>query len=511
MYDDEDDDDNIFTFLRAICLPIILAVASILLYRRSNAKKQEASSSMPGNPRGKYPLLGDTLELLNPKSMASYQVSSRHKYGPVWRTNVLFNKCIFVSGSEHLHQLSKQEQLHRNTTACFPPHHRALFGNHSVLVTSGEEHARLRSLITPALQPSLYKEEIDMAVSAFVLRCKNEKDYFPLVDAFKRFTLSVALRIVLGERRWQEWMKSDNNNSRLVALLDDFSIWSKGLLSPPTSFIPFTASYYAMKARKRISNILLEVIEEEKQVLNSQDESSRNRNQNKKCLVERLLRATTNNAAVESSLTEEAIIDNIFTLVFAGTDTTASVLTSALFELAKNDELRERLQDCVEKEEFEENNNDAADEILRAFLAEVQRCYPAAPFTMRNIADTGADGIDLGDKHGSVPPGFNITYAIAGTLLDDEDSYPNPSKFNMDRWLKTRDSKPPQNWAFGGGCRTCPGRFLSVAESVALLRAVLSRKHGFQLKMKIDQDLTFSYTPGYFPKDGFIVKVESNS
>src|SRR6056300_670467 len=115
-------DDNDSDFLRAICLPIILAAASIVVYRK-NAKKQEASPSIPGNPRGKYPLLGDTLELLNPKTMASYQVSSRRKYGPVWRTSVLFNKCIFVTGAEHLHQLSKQEQLHRNITACFPPHH----------------------------------------------------------------------------------------------------------------------------------------------------------------------------------------------------------------------------------------------------------------------------------------------------------------------------------------------------------------------------------------------------
>jgi len=505
MYDDGE--DKIYTFLKAICLPIILAVASILLLR-INAKKQEASSSIPGNPRGKYPLLGDTIDLLNPNTMASYQVSSRHKHGPIWRTSVLFNKCIFVSGAEHLQQLSKQEQLHRNTTACFPPHHRALFGHHSVLVTSGEEHARLRSLINPVLQPSLYEEEIRMAVTAFVSRCKNEKDYFPLVDSFKQFTLSVALRIVLGEYRWQEWMKSDNNNTRLVALLDDFSIWSKGLLSPPTSFIPFTASYYAMKARKRIRNILLEVIEEEKEVLNSRDEGSCNRNQ-KKSLIERLLHATTNNAAANSSLTEEAIVDNIFTLVFAGTDTTASVLTSAFFELAKNDEVRERLQACVEKEELAENINDAADETLRAFLSEVQRCYPAAPFTMRNIADTGANGIDLGGKYGRVPPRFNITYAIAGTLLDDKVSYPNPSKFDIDRWLKKRGSKPPQNWAFGGGCRTCPGRFLSVAESVALLRAVLSRKHGFQWTLRRDQDLAFSYTPGYFPKDGLMVKIET--
>jgi cytochrome P450 len=163
--------EEIYTFLKETCLPFILLAASVLLLRRTTQSKKKGSSmAIPGNPRGKYYLLGDTLELLNPKSMATYQLSRRKQFGPVWQTSVLFNKCIFVSGAENLRQLSDQERLHKNTTACFPPHHRALFGQHSVLVTSGEEHATLRSLITPSLQPSLYEEEIQMAVVAFVSR-----------------------------------------------------------------------------------------------------------------------------------------------------------------------------------------------------------------------------------------------------------------------------------------------------------------------------------------------------
>lgn len=393
--------------------------------------------------------------------------------------------------------------------ACFPPHHRGLFGHHSVLVTSGREHLRLRSLITPTLQASKYKKEIDSAVTAFVARCHSHNgEYFPLVEEFKQFSLSVALRIVLGERRWNKWMECNDSESKLKSLLDDFAIWSKGLLSPPTSFIPFTASYCAMKARRRIHDILLDIIQEEKEVMHSQDGSSDNRC---KCLIERLLRATTTNneSGVNSSLSEEAIIDNIFTIVFAGTDTTASVLTSAFYELAKNDELRERLETCVVKGDLAvgTNDHDVVDETLCAFLSEVQRCYPAAPFTMRNIAEKE---IDLGDKYGCVPAGFNITYSIAGTLLDDEDEYNHPSKFDMDRWLATKDTKPLKNWAFGGGFRICPGRFLSVAESIALLRVVLDKKVGFQWKLKSDQDLTFSYTPGFFPKDGLVVKIKSH-
>lgn len=528
--------EDYHTALASISLPIVLALA-LLLWRNNNHgdnhgnnnKNAEKVNKIPGNPRGQYPIVGDTLRLLNPRTMASYQVSSRHHYGPIWRTSCLFQKCVFVSGAEHLQRLSDEEKLKKNTTACFPPHHKALFGQQSILVTSGTEHAKLRRLISPVLQPSMYREEIEMSVIAFVDGCKikSKSGYFPLVPELKQFTLRVALRIVLGEHRWKEWMDSvnDTGKMRLISMLNDFSIWSKGILSPPTSFIPFTASYNAMKARSRIRSILLEVIEEERRALLLQDEMQKHI-QKKRSFIQRLLCATIQNhdqdlltspAAVpvpESFLSEDAIVDNIFTLVFAGTDTTASILTSAFYELTKNEELLLRMQQCINKESTKDDDDSAEmEQTLHAFISEVQRCYPAAPFTMRNIADISNQGIgiDLGEG-GYVPQGYNVTYAIAGTLLDDDNEYTNPNKFDMDRWIHKGNNNNselhvPQNWAFGGGNRMCPGRFLSNAESIALLRMVLNKDHGFMWELKAQQNLEYEYTPGYFPKDGLMVKI----
>eukprot|EP00956_Cyclotella_meneghiniana_P038540 scaffold155729_cov23-Cyclotella_meneghiniana.AAC.1 len=187
-----------------------------------------------------------------------------------------------------------------------------------------------------------------------------------------------------------------NDNSRMVALLEDFAIWSKGLVSPPTSFIPYTASYNAMKARTRISKVLIDIIKEETMLGNNLSET-------KTCVIRRLLYdGTKGNATVgdKSPLTEEATVDNIFTLVFAGTDTTASILTSAFYELEKNHEVRQQIQACIDSVENLDHENEELDELLRAFLSEVQRCYPAAPFTMRHIS---GQGIDLGD-FGCIPP-----------------------------------------------------------------------------------------------------------
>lgn len=396
----------------------------------------------------------------------------------------MFQKCVFVSGAGHLQRLSEEERSKKNTEACFPPHHRALFGPSSVLVISGPEHARIRRLIGPVLQPSLYRDEIDAAVESFVRGCTSKPDgeYFSLVAECKQFTLRVALRIVLGEERWREW-----SEPKLLGLLDDFGIWSKGLLSAPTSFIPFTPAYNAMKARGRISKILMAIIQEERKGTHNKGQS----------MVQRLCRQGKDG----ESLTDEAIVDNVFTLIFAGTDTTASVLTSAFLELSRNKSLTDRLRQCIERD-----GGGRAEEVLSAFVSEVQRVYPAAPFTMRNIV-AGGESINMGDELGSIPPGYLVTYSIAGTLLDDSEAYPDPRTFSIDRWMKDGDSKPPPTWAFGGGSRMCPGRFLSNAESIALIRRVLSRDGGFEWELEPRQSLEYSYNPGFFPKDGLVVKV----
>jgi cytochrome P450 len=475
-----------------------LAIAATAVWIRWKFSRQPSCMNIPGN-NGQWPLLGDTMRLLNPRTMASYQVSSRKRWNnQVWRTSVLFKKCVFVSGNEYIKKLASEEMSKRNTQACFPPHHKALFGKHSILVTSGEEHDKVRKVITPLLQPSLFKKEIDMAAAAFVEDCllsceQNPDEYFPLVPKFKQFTLRVVLRIVMGDERWEEW--SNTNTNRMAMLLEDFAIWSKGLLSAPTANIPFTPAYRAMSARNRIKCVLTEVIEEERKALEVENshlaDTSSLDSGAKSSLIRRLLKESEKHPFI----TDDVIVDNILTFLFAGTDTTASILTSSFYELAKNPTLLNRLQSCVNSDV--EGTEHKSDDVLLAFISEVQRVYPAAPFTMREII---REGINMGDGLGTIPPGYLVTYSIAGTLLDDEISYPRPRVFDLDRWL-VRDK--PHVCAFGGGNRLCPGRFLANAESIALLRLVLS-EHGFNWKLKEDHS-DFLYKPGHFPVDDLMV------
>jgi cytochrome P450 len=285
---------------------------------------------------------------------------------------------------------------------------------------------------------------------------------------------------------------SDKVNQQL---LEDVTIWSKGLLSAPTTFIPWTVAGRAMRARRRIQILLTRFIEEER-VAGPMDKNA--------SILNRLVHSREEAADTKKDvgLSNDDIIDNALTLIFAGSDTTAGALTAAFYQLSIDPVLNQRLRAacCMEEEENNNNNNNNKDAtiLIESFVAEAQRAYPPAPFQARQVQDK-----DLVVGGYRIPKGWLVVYSLAGTLLADQDTYTKPDQFNVDRWLS---DEPPPVWAFGGGKRMCPGKRLSFLESILLLKAVLGPK-GIQWELEQNQNLEFQYTPGLFPVDGLKIKI----
>ncbi len=99
---------------------------------------KERSENLLPPGRGKWPLFGDTFKLINAKTMGSYQTENRIKYGEIWKTSVFFKPTIFITGTQNLKSIFTEEAK-KKTSAFFPPHHKKLFGENSVLVQSGEK------------------------------------------------------------------------------------------------------------------------------------------------------------------------------------------------------------------------------------------------------------------------------------------------------------------------------------------------------------------------------------
>jgi cytochrome P450 len=460
----------------------------------------------------RFPLLNlfsdDTLKLLNPKSMATYQLDRQREFGGVFKTNVFLMPTVVCTTQEALVELGKKEGPGR-LRAFFPPHHQKLYGPSSLLVTSGLKHDRIRRLLSGNLSPSVvessYRPVVSRQVDRFFNRLQQEaasrQDYFAVVPRVRSFFVRLMLRIVLDAPEQQRGLAEEGDggdgdgdgNGKDVdvdELASNIELWSRGLLAPPLTFLPWSTAARAMRARDRVATKLRSIMDDMEKAMakassTSTTATSAGGNSEGGGLLSKLLSAVDK---TEGKLSKDEIIDNVLTLLFAGSDTTASATVSlwrVLSELDDGDPVREWLA------------SEASDEQVDRFLEErVLSRYPPAPFGMR-ISGGGSD-LEVGGYR--IPSGWLVVYGFAGALLSRPPA--PPADGNDDS-----ASKGPSTTSipFGTGPRQCPGRFLANLE----LRAVARKLATLKVTLDPDQDLEQQYTPGFFPRDGFRVKFAS--
>lgn len=432
----------------------------------------------PGRSTRRFPLnlfSDDTLRLLNPKSMARYQLDRQQQYGEVFRTSIFFMPTVVATSDAALQDLGGREASAR-MKAFFPPHHQKLFGPSSLLVTSGPKHDRIRRLMAGSLSPTIvsssYRPLIEASIERFFVDLKNSSSisdaYQPMVPRMRSFFIQLMLQVVLGAE--------DSNRAEVEDLASDIEIWSRGLLAPPLTFIPWSTAGRAMRARKRIASTLRDWM--------MNGSSSSGTYVHEGGVLNKLMLAKDEDGV---KLSEEEIIDNVLTLLFAGSDTTASAAIS-LWKVLSEDPHRESLQREL---------LDSSDDELEQFVLNVLAKYPPAPFGMRlnGNVDTEIGGYRL-------PAGWLVVYGFAGALL----SRPEP-ELSHD-WRRAKEEQPGDSlrasWTqFGTGPRQCPGRFLANLELKVLARKLAS----LQWTLDSGQNLEQRYTPGFFPVDEFRVKL----
>ncbi|KZP06779.1 cytochrome P450 [Athelia psychrophila] len=145
---------------------------------------------------------------------------------------------------------------------------------------------------------------------------------------------------------------------------------------------------------------------------------------------------------------------------FAGTNTTVSALSTFILAMVLYPEAQAKARAEIDSVLGEGQLPTFADEsslpYLSAVVSEVLRWEVVAPFAIPHLSTEE-------DNYNSytIPKG---TLVIPNTwaVLNDEKTYPNPSKFNPERFLKdgNYDSlvQDPMAAAFGYGRRICPAR-----------------------------------------------------
>jgi cytochrome P450 family 97 subfamily B polypeptide 3 len=192
--------------------------------------------------------------------------------------------------------------------------------------------------------------------------------------------------------------------------------------------------------------------------------------------------------------------DDLMTMLVAGHETTAAVLTWALFELTKNPEFKARVVEEIDRvvgdtEPTYENVKELKN--VRLVIAETLRMYPQPPLLIRRCRTE--DHVPAGaGREATVIRGMDIFIPLYN-IHRDERFWPNPDSFDPDRFTRPYSNPDIPDWKgfdptkwenklypnevasdfaflpFGGGARKCVGDEFAVMEAVVTLAMVLRR------------------------------------
>ncbi|WP_234334993.1 cytochrome P450 [Streptomyces sp. NRRL S-118] len=172
------------------------------------------------------------------------------------------------------------------------------------------------------------------------------------------------------------------------------------------------------------------------------------------------------------SLTDIEVRDQIMTILFAGTETTASTLSWAFHELARHPEVERQL--VAEIDRVVGSRPVTMEDVprltaIRRVLDEVIRLYGVTLLMRRATADVELGGF-------TVPAGSEVAFSLYA-LHRDPGLFEDPDRFDPDRWLPERRAALGREEfvPFGSGNRKCIGDAFAWTEATIVLATVLRR------------------------------------
>ena len=330
-----------------------------------------------------------------------------------------------------------------------------------------EAHRQRHRVIVPAFHPRLdpqYLAEIgrilDVHLSevAATIQRPSEGVLIDLQEVVRRVTFHVVASLVLGAPDADPGMPRSQ-------LLHWFEELGQGLFSVVHLNLPGLPFRRATRARAVLAGYLQGRIS-----------AYRRGEGTPPPMLHNLMTAQAEDPAL---LPDEAIISELISFLYAGYDTTASLLTSVVAALRDEPAIYARLRDTLAqhtppRDADEDALQAGADgpAYLHAVLYECERLYPPLHFLMRGVRHD----LEYGGYH--IAAGSKVAYSpyYTGRMAE---LFPDPLRLRPERHLNDdgtlRRPAPYTLLGFGGGHRMCIGKRLAGLELRMFMTQLLSR------------------------------------
>uniref|UniRef100_A0A4W3K5U9 Cytochrome P450 26B1 n=1 Tax=Callorhinchus milii TaxID=7868 RepID=A0A4W3K5U9_CALMI len=472
----------------AVLVPGLLFLAACLyLWKLRWDLKRDRDWELPLPPGSMgLPLVGETFHWLLQGS--DFHASRRKKYGNVFRTHLLGQPVVRVTGAEHVRRLLLSE--HNLVSAQWPRSTQELLGQSSLANSIGDIHRCKRKVYARVFSHDAlesYLPRIKEVVAETRRSWIAKGGPISVYPESKRLMFRIAVSVLLGfTPTRQEFNDLFANFEQLAD-----NIFSLPLDVPGSGYrkVSFTLFIYFQhfptshtiptpRDRKQLKT--------KAQVL---------------CIILRWIWFSGLTHVI--SLLQEATVE----LMFAACASSASASTSLILQLMKNPgalaKLRRELQaNCVPDGDFLHLREISRMHYLDCVVQEVLRILPPVSGGYRIALQT----FDLGGYQ--IPKGWSVLYSIRDTH-DTAPIFPNPEIFNPDRFAEDQMKGKGERFQylpFGGGVRSCLGKELAKLTIKVLAIELASTSHWELATKTCPRMLT---VPVVHPDDGLKVHFQN--
>ena len=209
-----------------------------------------------------------------------------------------------------------------------------------------------------------------------------------------------------------------------------------------------------------------------------------------------------------ADVTDAQLRDDLMTMLIAGHETTAAVLTWGLFCLVQQPELMKRIQADIDEVFGDDDRAPTYEDIqklesVRLCIAEALRLYPEPPILIRRCLEDVTLPKGAGDREVTLIKGMDIFISV-WNLHRSPECWENPDEFDPFRFKRPFANPGVKDWAgynpdlltglypneiasdyafipFGAGARKCIGDQFAMLEATVAMTMTL-RRFDFELQ-----------------------------
>ena len=399
---------------------------------------------------GHWPLIGHTTSLLRQRTAFTSALSS---YGDVVKIYLGPLPTYVVTSPDLVYRLLVVEGSKFDKGILFD-RFRPYFGN-GIAMSNGDFHKQQRRLVQPAFHRdrlARYAETMAQASQELVESWKPGETV-ELDQSLQHLVVTIVGRTLFSAELGGEMIAEAQRSMPIIIKQGMVRALSPGIVAK----LPIPGNRQFDHAIARLQEIIQGLI-----AARRQDPADRGD------LLSALLLARDEDT--DESMDDQQIYDEVVTLLTGGIETTALALAWFFHEVTKHPDIEQRI--------FAEIDQVFADEPVtlegishldytQRAVTEVLRKYPIWLLMRRSHTD-----VELGGFH--IAAGSEVAFS-PHALHHDPRYYPDPERFDPDRWLPERAAALPKGAyiPFGAGARQCIGNLFARNEIAIVVATIM--------------------------------------